>query len=95
MIEKELYKKAEEQCKNDFCIHCLRFGECEKSIPLCSKATSYCKSIVIEILLQENAELKEQIEKLKTCSRCMSNNKDLEEYPCKNCYKDGVYTNWH
>ncbi len=40
-------------------------------------------------------ELKVQIEKMKTCSRCMSNNKDIEEYPCKNCFKDGVYTKWH
>lgn len=41
------------------------------------------------------AELKAQLEKIKTCSRCMSNNKDLEEYPCKNCFKNGVYTKWH
>lgn len=40
-------------------------------------------------------ELKAQIEKMKTCSRCMSNNKDIEEYPCKDCFKDGVYTKWH
>lgn len=43
----------------------------------------------------ELAESKAQVEKLKTCSRCMSNNKDLEEYPCKNCFKNGVYTKWH
>ena len=71
MTEKELDEKAEEQCKNDFCIHCLSFGKCEKRIPLCSKATSYCKSIVIEILLQENAELKAKNEKMKCCQNCI------------------------
>lgn len=46
-------------------------------------------------LVDENRELKEQIEKNKTCSRCVSFDKDFDEYPCKDCYNDGVLTNWH
>ena len=49
----------------------------------------------LQLALKEIAELKAKLEKIKTCSRCMSNNKDIEEYPCKNCYKDGVHTKWH
>lgn len=40
-------------------------------------------------------EGRKELEKNKTCSSCVSFNIDFDEYPCKDCFNDGVLTNWH
>ena len=57
----ELEMKAEENCKTYLCRECNRIFECDGNVALCSKARTFCKNRLIELLQEENAELKEDI----------------------------------
>lgn len=92
-------EKAEKYINKKLCFLCRE----EKSKSKCATCSTYLTAYIcyLDGLKEGRKEQEkrsyenEQLEKNKTCSSCGSFNIDFDEYPCKDCFKDGVLTNWH
>lgn len=60
----ELEMKAEENCKTYLCRECNRIFECDGNVAFCSKARTFCKNRLIELLQEKNAELSNSVTEL-------------------------------
>lgn len=87
-LKKKLEKKAEKECVLNDRIHidCFVSGYLKGALP---------REKRIEKLEKENAELEQQIEKMKCCENCKYYNPDYDDELCKDCFdKEWKMTNW-
>ena len=101
-----LEQKAEEYVKNNCCEFCVNLDDCKLGCIDCHTKEGYIKgyeegqkneihfleNIEIKILEKENAELKEQIDKLKVCGSCKYVTHSAHEEPCIHCAKCFICT---